>query len=977
MGLKEQLTTALADRYRIEAEIGAGGMATVFLAYDPKHSRQVAIKVLKADLAAAIGPERFLREIEIAAGLNHPHILPLHDSGEADGLLYYVMPFVEGESLQDRLDREGRLPLADAVQVAAEVAGALAFAHERGVIHRDVKPANILFQAGHAVLADFGIAQAASKRDDPRMTDAGVSLGTPVYMSPEQAVGDDEVDGRTDIYALGCTLYEMLGGEVPFGGPSTEVVRRKLVGNYRPLKEICPEVPAEIDKAVSRALEQDPGDRFATAEELREALLQGLPTPGARKRMLIMAGVALVVVVAAGVAVVQNRAESRRRVLVAEKLAEVERLVEGGSLEEALAVADEVEALSPGDTTLARLYPRFTFTVPIHTDPPGATVYMQDWGEEAGEWELLGVTPLEEVRLAGTVFEIEAAGYNPLEDVPHRFRFEMEGYETWEFLGAALIGSEENEWPPLDPVVLQPLGTEMEGMVRLPGWPDTRPPWNHGAFFMDRYETTNREYKAFVDAGGYGTPEHWEHPFILDGQELGFEEAMALLVDETGRAGPSTWRLGTYPEGEADYPVGGVSWYEAAAYARWVGKELPLWSHWNFAYRYIWETSRAVLPRSNLESDGPRPVAEREAMVALGLYDLVGNVREWCFNPGGEGERITRGGAWMDAPFLTGYAISKSAFSRDPANGVRLVRTFETDETLDPRRGRVDPTAPGRDYGTEVPVSDAEFEVFKRMYAYDPLPLNPVVERTDTFDYWVREKVVFAPPSGEGGGVVLYLPKDMQGPFQPLLYFGGTEIISMTSIEEQQVGAFGFLPRAGRAVAVPLYKGTYGRQAELPPESNFPGGFPSNTYRDATITWVQELGRVIDYLETRPDMDADRVGYYGFSHGGLVAPIILAVEPRIKAGVVNVGGLPDRWRFQPEIDPINFVTRVRTPTLMVNGRYDVVFPYETAQLPMYELLGTEDKDHYVAESGHIVPKDDLIRETLAWYDKYLGPVGGG
>jgi len=382
MGVKEQLTAALADRYRVESEIGAGGMATVFLAYDPKHSRQVAIKVLKSDLAAAIGPERFLREIEIAAGLNHPHILPLHDSGEADGLLYYVMPYVEGESLQDRLDREGRLPLAAAIQVAADVAGALAFAHERGVIHRDVKPANILFQAGHAVLADFGIAQAASKRDDPRMTEVGVSMGTPTYMSPEQAVGDEDVDGRTDIYALACTLYEMLGGEVPFDGPSSLVVRRKLVGDYRPLREVCPEVPAEIDKAVSRALEKDPDERFASAEEFREALLAGVPTPGARKRILAVAGVALVVVVAAGVAVVQNRAESRRRVLVAEKLAEVERLVEGGSQEEALDVAREVEALSPGDTALARLYPTFTFTIPVHTDPPGATVYLQDWGQE-------------------------------------------------------------------------------------------------------------------------------------------------------------------------------------------------------------------------------------------------------------------------------------------------------------------------------------------------------------------------------------------------------------------------------------------------------------------------------------------------------------------------------------------------------------------------------------------------------------------
>jgi dipeptidyl aminopeptidase/acylaminoacyl peptidase len=287
----------------------------------------------------------------------------------------------------------------------------------------------------------------------------------------------------------------------------------------------------------------------------------------------------------------------------------------------------------------------------------------------------------------------------------------------------------------------------------------------------------------------------------------------------------------------------------------------------------------------------------------------------------------------------------------------------------------------GRDYATEVPVSDAEFEIFRRMYAYDRTPLNPVVERVDTFEHWVREKVVFEPSSGVGGGVVLYVPRDAAGPYQPIVYFGGTEILDYRSIEEEFLWPFDFFPPSGRVVAVPLYKGTYGRQSELPPGSDFPGGVgrPSNTYRDATITWVQDLGRVIDYLETRPDMDAEKAGYYGFSHGGYLGPIILAVEDRLKAGVLNVGGLVPNWYFLPEADPINFVTRVTTPTLMINGKYDIVLPYETSQLPMYELLGTpaEDKRHFVAESGHIVPKDDLIRETLAWFDKYLGPVGGG
>src|SRR5881398_3244428 len=213
-----RLQAALADRYTIERELGRGGMATVYLAQDRKHHRQVGIKVLKPELAAALGPERFLREIETAARLNHPHILPLHDSGEATGLLYYVMPYVEGETLRNRLDRAGQLPVAEAVQIVREVADALSHAHSHDVVHRDIKPENILLEAGHAVVADFGIARAITAAGGEQLTATGLAVGTPAYMSPEQAAGDSVLDGRSDVYALGCVLYEMLAGEPPFTG---------------------------------------------------------------------------------------------------------------------------------------------------------------------------------------------------------------------------------------------------------------------------------------------------------------------------------------------------------------------------------------------------------------------------------------------------------------------------------------------------------------------------------------------------------------------------------------------------------------------------------------------------------------------------------------------------------------------------------------------------------------------------------------
>ena len=266
------LRGALTGRYRFEREVGRGGMATVYLAQDLKHRRPVAVKVLHPHLAANVGADRFLREIEIAAGLNHPHILTLIDSGSADGLLYYVMPFVEGESLRGRLDREGRLPVGEAVDLARRVAGALAYAHARGVVHRDVKPENVMLHEGEAMVTDFGIAKALSAGTES-LTQTGMSLGTPAYMSPEQASGEHEIDGRSDIYSLGCMLYEMLTGEPPFTGPTVQaIIVRRFTEPARSVRALRPEVPEQVDRALLRALARAPAERFAAASQFAQAL---------------------------------------------------------------------------------------------------------------------------------------------------------------------------------------------------------------------------------------------------------------------------------------------------------------------------------------------------------------------------------------------------------------------------------------------------------------------------------------------------------------------------------------------------------------------------------------------------------------------------------------------------------------------------------------------------------------------------------
>jgi serine/threonine-protein kinase len=278
------LTEALADRYRVEREIGHGGMATVYLAEDLKHARRVALKVLHPDLAAALGAERFLSEIRTTANLQHPHILALHDSGAANGFLYYVMPYVEGESLRARLEREKQLPIDDAVRIASELAGALGYAHARGVIHRDIKPENILLQGGHALVADFGIALAVQTAGGQRLTQTGLSLGTPHYMSPEQAMGERAIDARSDIYALGAVTYEMVTGDPPFTGATVQAIMAKVMTERpTPPSAVRDTIPEAVEDAVLKALAKLPADRFSTAAEFATALALAPPRSGARR----------------------------------------------------------------------------------------------------------------------------------------------------------------------------------------------------------------------------------------------------------------------------------------------------------------------------------------------------------------------------------------------------------------------------------------------------------------------------------------------------------------------------------------------------------------------------------------------------------------------------------------------------------------------------------------------------------------------
>src|SRR3954471_12052481 len=619
-------------------------MATVYLAHDLKHDRPVALKVLHPELAAALGPERFQREIRFAARLQHPHILSVYDSGDGAGRLWFTMPYVEGESLRDRLRQGGALPLDDALRVAREAAEALGYAHEHGVVHRDVKPENILLtRDGNTLVADFGIARAVGPEAGEQLTATGISIGTPAYMSPEQAAGAPDIDGRSDLYSLGCVLYEMLTGEPPFTGDTPQSVLAKRFSEPPPsLAKLGGRVPPAVGDAVTRGMSREPRDRFATAGEFAAALAApyaGSAVRGRRaRRPLVVTGMlALGLLLTVGIAVGawypgHNRRAEAERWAADSAIPLLRVLVDSGMWDSAYIVARKAQAIAPADSALASLWPRLSDTATIVTDPPGARVRWTRYAAPPGDsGELLGTAPLIGARLPHRIsrLRLEKEGYRPLE---------LGIWPAFPMRGTFALTSDRDTAMAMVRVAGGATELNLPGLEQLDSLA-------LGDYLIGRYEVTNRQYKAFVDAGGYARRELWREPFSTGGRALGWSDAMARFVDKTGRHGPASWEGGTYSSGQADYPVIGVSWYEAAAYATYAGGQLPTIYHWSRA-AFTW-AGAAIVPESNFGKGGIAPVGQYRGVGPSGTADMAGNAREWCYNQTGS-ERYILGGGWDD-----------------------------------------------------------------------------------------------------------------------------------------------------------------------------------------------------------------------------------------------------------------------------------------------------------------------------------------
>ena len=961
------------SQYEILEKLGAGGMGVVYKARDTKLNRLVALKFLPPHLSAS--PEekhRFLHEARAASALDHPNIGVVHDIGETpDGQMFIVMAYHEGETLKARIERayeQGEtvldkvargLSIAEALDIARQIAAGLAKAHEHGITHRDIKPGNVIITTdGVAKIIDFGLA----KLSNATATIAGSTKGTAAYMSPEQATGK-EVDARTDVWSLGVALYEMLAGALPFqGAHQAAQISAILSTKPKPLRELRPDVPEEVERIVARALEKDAARRYASGAELARdlaACLARISAPvfaaPARRRVAVPLAVAAAVILA-GAAWFGWR-QSKIRWAHEQALPEIERLAGAGKVGDAFLLARQAASYIEGDPALAKLWGEVSVEFSAETDPPGAEVEIQPFSQPESQWMRLGTTPFGGVRVPRTFA---------------RWRITKPGF--------AVLQGARATWAPKLVQKLEPEGSTPPGMVLVPGSAFTvnvgqvgqLPTVQLDTYWIDKYEITNRQYKEFIDAGGYQKREYWKHRFLKDGRELTWEHALEEFRDSTGRPGPSTWEAGRYPDGQEDHPVAGVSWFEAAAYAEFAGKSLPTIFHWYMAANV--NTGAFITPASNFSRKGAAPVGKYQGIGPNGTFDMAGNVKEWCWTPTGDGLRYILGGGWNEPMYMFHDADARSPWDRSKMYGFRCVRY---------------PAPPGpavlapqkrvfRDYSKERPVSDEVFTLIKRLYAYDRTELNPKTELVDdSAEAWKREKISIDPAyTGTRLQIFLFLPKSSRPPFQVVVYCPGASALRVNTSADLfgLRNSLDFVIKSGRAVAYPVYFGTYER---IWAEFRTTQALTDQQRREFFSNITKDLGRTIDYLETRKDIDTKKLAYMGTSFGAAHGLIWSTIEDRIRVCVYQDGGFFFTPRA-PEVDAFNFAPRMQKPVIMLNGRHDFTFPLETSQKHMFRLLGTPEKDkrHVIFETAHdvTVMRTEFVREVLNWLDKYLGKV---
>ncbi|HEY7370300.1 MAG TPA: bifunctional serine/threonine-protein kinase/formylglycine-generating enzyme family protein, partial [Thermoanaerobaculia bacterium] len=721
--MTSSMTGRRLSHYEIFEKIGQGGMGVVYRARDTRLERFVALKVLRPE--AVEDPERirrFVREAKAASALNHPAIVVIYDIGNADGVDFIAMELIDGEPL-DAMLGSGGLPLERVVSIAADVASALGAAHKAGIVHRDVKPGNVMVAEDDRVkVLDFGLAKLVEREGaaptvdslsptatsgDPR-TQQGVVLGTLAYLSPEQAEGKP-VDARSDVFSFGTMLYEMLAGRRPFQGASTIGTITAILRDVpQPIRSLRPDVPEALARVLERCLEKKPENRYPSAAEvsrelatIRAAAAGEAARPASSwRRPAVVAPVMLLALAAIGFGVVSMRRTARERA-ARQGLAEIPRRMEQQDFTAVFRLLEEARRVLPADPEFQRALASYSEPMRIETEPAGAAISFASYLKPELGWQLVGSSPISASIPFGSI----------------RLRAEKEGLETFE---GAPVGDPVEGGGTRIALRLEPKGGAPEGMVRVPAGRYARrghEPVELPQYWLDRLEVTNRRYKGFVEGGGYAEPRYWKQPFVKEGRTLAFAEAMALFRDSTGRPGPASWELSTHPPGREDFPVSGVSWYEAAAYAEFAEKMLPTVYHWYRATEQ--DVFSEVLKLSNFGGEGPLRAGSLAGLGPYGTYDLAGNVKEWCANAWEE-KRYVAGGSWSDPVYLYDTAELADPWSRPSTTGFRCARAIDP---APPELSRAVLLDPKQDLSKLRPVDDDTFKVYAGLYAYERAPL--------------------------------------------------------------------------------------------------------------------------------------------------------------------------------------------------------------------------------------------------------------
>ena len=1017
--------------YKILQEVGEGGMGVVYMAEQTRPvRRRVALKIIKPGMDSAQIIARFEAERQALAMMDHPNIARVLDAGATEsGRPYFVMELVKGVPITQYCD-DNRLNARQRLELFSRACRGVQHAHLKGVIHRDLKPSNVLVaEYDHQPvpkIIDFGVAKAISQEltEKTLFTQFGQIIGTLDYMSPEQAKFNQlDIDTRSDIYSLGVLLYELLTGGTPIAKDRLrtteleEILRiireeepqrpstRLSASNSLPVLaanrstdpgKLAGQLREDLDWIVGKAMAKERSERYQTAGEFADDIDRHLldqpiqarrPSAVGRVRrfvrrhrtMVAMAALLLLAsLVAASLGTVayvgkrkqarqqsdleatrfaaeKIRAEAERRSWAHETaMPEVQRLIKEKRPVEAYQLASEIREVLAGDPAFEELWNHVTITVTLQVEPEGTTVLYRDALNSDQEWIDAGKSPLIDVTLPRG---------------PLRFRYVKPGYLTNEFQRPF---PEFLEWTPKNSLVKEqgyPDDMVFVHGVKKAGW--NRLPTDLSPFLIDRYEVSNSHFQEFVNAGGYENPEYWtDMEFMRDGKALSWTEAVDAFVDATGTAhGPAGWSEGRFPAGQGAFPVGGISWFEAVAYARFAGKSLPTIYHWAWAGDS--EQPAITTALSNFSNRGPTPRGVHDGIGRFPVCDMAGNLKEWCWNEDTSGRRCLKGGAWNEPDYQFIFGDLASPWDRDATHGFRCVRYLSDNA---PEELAAKPwQRPAPRFASEERQS---IDTLRARYQYDRhLPLNAEQIQLDDQDPLpdCRHEIVRidAAYNGERFDVHLFIPRAKREKYETIIWVPGMGVWNANrEFERGQTPDWQFienLPSAGRICCYPIYKGTYDRSDGR----NFLQKFKESPFqaRDDYICINKDISRTIDYLLTRPDVDGHRLVYYGLSLGAINGPIALATDQRFKAAVLQSGGYAAfAGNKFPEIAVYQFARHVKIPVLMTNGAGDTLLPYEGSQVPMFEELGSELKKHVVLPHGHGIPPEDANRELNSWLD---------